>query len=90
MAMNADKAVSSSDYACKYFTLVAVILSVCVCAGRFNLDPNRVLDVILEAFECHLDQHEFFLSLLHDYPCEKNTFVNVLGFKFHQFQVWRQ
>ncbi|XP_064404641.1 THO complex subunit 2-like isoform X2 [Halichondria panicea] len=54
--------------------------------GRFNLDPNRVLDVILEAFECHLDQHEFFLSLLHDYPCEKNTFVNVLGFKFHQFQ----
>lgn len=55
--------------------------------GRFNLDPNRVLDVILEAFECNLEQRDFFLSLLHDYPCEKSTFVNVLGFKFHRFQV---
>jgi len=55
--------------------------------GRFNLDPNRVLDVILEAFECHLDDQEFFLPLLRHYPCEASTFVNILGFKFQCYQV---
>ena len=32
--------------------------------GYFNLDPNRVLDIILESFECQLEQHEFFVALL--------------------------
>lgn len=57
------------------------------CVGRFNLDPNRVLDVILEAFEGHLDEKEFFVPLLESYPCETSTFVNILGFKFHGYQV---
>jgi hypothetical protein len=47
-----------------------------------------VLDVILEAFEGHLDEKEFFVSLLESYPCETKTFVNILGFKFHGYQVW--
>lgn len=55
--------------------------------GRFNLDPNRVLDVILEAFEGHLDEKDFFVPLLENYPCETSTFVNILGFKFHGYQV---
>lgn len=55
--------------------------------GRFNLDPNRVLDVILEAFEGHLDEKEFFVPLLESYPCETSTLVNILGFKFHGYQV---
>ena len=58
-----------------------------VLSGRFNLDPNRVLDVILEAFEGHLDEREFFVSLLESYPCETTTFVNILGFKFHGYQA---
>ena len=58
--------------------------------GRFNLDPNRVLDVILEAFECHLEEGEFFLPLLRQYPCEIATFVNILGFKFQCYQVIMQ
>ena len=56
-------------------------------SGRFSLDPNRVLDIILEAFECHLDERDFFLPLLESYPCQSATFVNILGFKFHQYQV---
>lgn len=59
----------------------------CLGAGRFNLDPNRVLDVILEAFEGHLDEKDFFIPLLESYPCETSTFVNILGFKFHSYQV---
>lgn len=59
----------------------------CNCVGRFNLDPNRVLDVILEAFEGHLDEKDYFVSLLESYPCETSTFVNILGFKFHYYQV---
>ena len=55
--------------------------------GRFHLDPNRVLDLILEAFESHLDEKDFFVPLLEGYPCERNTFVNILGFKFHSYQV---
>lgn len=35
--------------------------------GYFNLDPNRVLDLILESFECHLEEHEFFVQLLRLY-----------------------
>ena len=58
--------------------------------GRFNLDRNRVLDVILEAFECHLEEGEFFLPLLRQYPCEIATFVNILGFKFQCYQVITQ
>ena len=56
-------------------------------SGRFHLDPNRVLDLILEAFEGHMDEKDFFIPLLKSYPCEKNTFVNILGFKFHSYQV---
>ena len=70
------------------YSVYVFVNSASVCTiGRFNLDPNRVLDVILEAFECHLDQEEFFLALLRDYPCERSTFVNVVGFKFHRYQV---
>lgn len=32
--------------------------------GYFNLDPNRVLDIILESFECQLDQHDFFYRII--------------------------
>ena len=54
--------------------------------GRFSLDPNRVLDVILSAFENQLEE-QFFIQLLQAYPCELSTFVNILGFKFQAHQV---
>ena len=55
--------------------------------GRFNLDPNRVLGVLMEACACYHDDGEVFLALLRGYPCEQATFVNVLGFKFQSCQV---
>ena len=74
------------------FQSMVILLYTCLCVhvhlGRFSLDPNRVLDIILEAFECHLDERDFFLPLLESYPCQPATFVNILGFKFHQYQVW--
>ena len=68
--------------------LKLICVTVWMYLGRFSLDPNRVLDIILEAFECHLDERDFFLPLLESYPCQPSTFVNILGFKFHQYQVW--
>ena len=56
--------------------------------GRFNLDPNRVLGVLMEACACYHDDGEVFLALLRGYPCEQATFVNVLGFKFQSCQVY--
>ncbi|CAB1316327.1 unnamed protein product [Coregonus sp. 'balchen'] len=50
--------------------------------GCFNLDPNRVLDIILEVYECRSDQDEFFLPLIKSYMCEPLTLCHILGFKF--------
>lgn len=55
--------------------------------GCFNLDPNRVLDIILEVYESRADQDEFFLSLIKSYMCEPLTLCHILGFKFKFYQV---
>ncbi|KAI5935692.1 THO complex subunit 2 [Manis javanica] len=56
--------------------------------GCFNLDPNRVLDVILEVFECRPEHDEFFISLLESYMsmCEPQTLCHILGSKFKFYQ----
>ncbi|XP_036736724.2 THO complex subunit 2 isoform X5 [Manis pentadactyla] len=56
--------------------------------GCFNLDPNRVLDVILEVFECRPEHDEIFISLLESYMsmCEPQTLCHILGFKFKFYQ----
>ncbi|ELU01724.1 hypothetical protein CAPTEDRAFT_200906, partial [Capitella teleta] len=54
--------------------------------GCFNLDPNRVLDIILEAFECRPELDQFFVSLLQAYMSDRDTLCHVLGFKFHFYQ----
>lgn len=58
-------------------------------AGCFNLDPSRVLDVILEVFECRPEHDEFFISLLESYMsmCEPQTLCHILGSKFKFYQV---
>lgn len=63
------------------------IFFLCVCAGCFNLDPNRVLDIILEVYECRSDQDEFFIPLIKSYMCEHQTLCHILGFKFKFHQV---
>ncbi|XP_057393812.1 THO complex subunit 2 isoform X6 [Balaenoptera acutorostrata] len=58
--------------------------------GCFNLDPNRVLDVILEVFECRPEHDDFFISVLESYMsmCEPQTLCHILGFKFKFYQFW--
>ena len=50
--------------------------------GYFNLDPNRVLDIILESFECQPGHHKFFISLLEMYVPDKKTMCELLSFKY--------
>lgn len=57
--------------------------------GYFNLDPNRVLDIILQVYQCRSDQDEFFVSLIKSYMCEHQTLCHILGFKFKFHQVSR-
>ena len=58
--------------------------------GYFNLDPNRVLDVILEAFECLPQNVDFFVSLLRHHTHNKDTLCQVLGFKFKFYQKFAE
>ena len=59
--------------------IIEVIKSV---IGYFNLDPNRVLDIILESFECQPSQHKFFVSLLGEYLPDTRTMCELLSFKY--------
>ena len=59
--------------------IIEVIKSV---IGYFNLDPNRVLDIILESFECQPHQHKFFISLLGEYVPDSKTMCELISFKF--------
>ncbi|XP_036596611.1 THO complex subunit 2-like [Trichosurus vulpecula] len=56
--------------------------------GCFNLDPNRVLDIILKVYECRPEHDEFFLSLIQNYMylCEPETLCHILGFRFRSYQ----
>lgn len=55
--------------------------------GCFDLDPNRVLDTILESFECHPEEHEFYIPLLRAYIIDKLTLCHIIGFKFNFREV---
>ena len=46
------------------------------------MDPNRVLDIILESFENSPSMHGTFIPLLKDYKPEDETICQIIGFKF--------
>lgn len=50
--------------------------------GCFNLDPNRVLDVILESFEIRPERYELFIPILKSYMPDSNIISEVLGYKY--------
>ncbi|XP_034243902.1 THO complex subunit 2 isoform X2 [Thrips palmi] len=54
--------------------------------GCFNLDPNRVLDVMLESFECNPREHKYFVPLVKSYMPDSKILSDVLGFKFSLYQ----
>ncbi|XP_076446186.1 THO complex subunit 2-like [Babylonia areolata] len=51
--------------------------------GCFDLDPNRVIDVMLESFECRPHLQDFYLPLLRSYVSDPVTLCHTLGFRFH-------
>ncbi|XP_076922275.1 THO complex subunit 2-like [Bidens hawaiensis] len=51
--------------------------------GHFNLDPNRVFDIVLECFELQPD-NSVFLNLIPIFP--KSNASQILGFKFQYYQ----
>lgn len=53
--------------------------------GCFNLDPNRVLDIILESFETRPEQHHLFIELLKSYMTNGNIICEILGYKYRYF-----
>lgn len=50
--------------------------------GCFNLDPNRVLDIILEVFEQRPRMEKSFVSLILRFLENKVTLAQVIAFKF--------
>ncbi|XP_057960883.1 THO complex subunit 2 [Malania oleifera] len=51
--------------------------------GHFDLDPNRVFDIVLECFELQPDSN-VFLGLIPIFP--KSHASQILGFKFQYYQ----
>jgi THO complex subunit 2 len=53
------------------------------------LDPNRVLDIILESFENNPHMHKTYIELLKEYKSDEDSIGQIVGFKFqslHQEQ----
>ncbi|KAJ1363788.1 hypothetical protein KIN20_023725 [Parelaphostrongylus tenuis] len=50
--------------------------------GQFNLDPNRVTDIVLECFECCASQKNFYIALLKEIKANKDYLCTLLGFKY--------
>lgn len=55
--------------------------------GYFDLDPNRVFDIILDAFE-HEPENACFLQLLTHF--NKNNACQIIGFKFQHYGSLKQ
>ncbi|EAT47141.1 AAEL001716-PA [Aedes aegypti] len=53
--------------------------------GCFNLDPNRVLDIMLESFETRPEHDKIFIPLLQSYINDGNIICEVLGYKYRHF-----
>ncbi|KEH24624.1 THO complex subunit 2 [Medicago truncatula] len=51
--------------------------------GHFDLDPNRVFDIVLECFELQPD-NDVFIELIPIFP--KSQASQILGFKFQYYQ----
>eukprot|EP00250_Pteridium_aquilinum_P010635 c19529_g1_i1 orf=214-5961(+) len=64
-------------------TAPAVISTIKSLIGHFDLDPNRVFDIVLECYELQPD-NTAFLELIPLFP--KSHTSHILGFKFQYYQ----
>ncbi|CAH3196125.1 unnamed protein product, partial [Porites evermanni] len=72
----------------RHVTSARVLENIKSLIGRFNLDPNKTLDVLLDSFECRIDLEDFFLPLLKSYmeKCESTALCHIMGFKFQFYK----
>ena len=55
--------------------------------GCFNLDPNRVMDILLEVFEIRIGMEKLFVDLIRQFLDNSTALTQVLAFKFNFYQV---
>lgn len=58
-----------------------------VLSGCFNLDPNRVLDVILEAFEGMPLLEDSYIPLIKQFLDSDTTLTQIMAFKYSFYKV---
>ncbi|KAK3166323.1 hypothetical protein QOZ80_1AG0044350 [Eleusine coracana subsp. coracana] len=71
-----------SDLACQNASSVTISIIKSL-IGHFDLDPNRVFDIVLECFELYPDNNIFY-QLIPLFP--KSHAAQILGFKFQFYQ----
>ncbi|CAO2181939.1 unnamed protein product [Urochloa humidicola] len=71
-----------SDLACQNSSSVTISIMKSL-IGHFDLDPNRVFDIVLECFEVYPDSN-IFHQLIPLFP--KSHAAQILGFKFQYYQ----
>lgn len=69
---------SQVSYARQYITSIKIHT---YSTGCFNLDPNRVLDIILESFENKPKDAKIFVSLINSYMNDPQIVCEVLSTK---------
>lgn len=57
--------------------------------GCFNLDPNRVLDVMLESFESRLHLEKSYVPLIAKFLDNETTLTQVVALKFNFYKTKR-
>ncbi|KAI0988893.1 hypothetical protein GJ496_002642 [Pomphorhynchus laevis] len=65
------------------YTVSEIKNAICSLIGFFNLDPNRVFDVILESTESNIDDHNIYCDLLHAFNADQSLLSHLLGFKIN-------
>lgn len=55
--------------------------------GCFNLDPNRVMDIIIEVFELRIEMEDLFVDLIRQFLDNSTALTQVLAFKFNLYKV---
>ncbi|KAK2556060.1 THO complex subunit 2 [Acropora cervicornis] len=72
----------------RYVTSSRALENIKSLIGRFNLDPNKTLDVLLDLFECRIELEDFFLPLLKSFmeKYESSALCHIMGFKFQFYK----
>lgn len=50
--------------------------------GQFNLDPNRVVDIVLDCFEQNVSDRGPYLDILKKFNIHRDDLRNILATKF--------